>query len=112
MTWTAITLPLYSDPTYTYTASLEGTTFRFSFAWSDRTTSWHMSLYTEESETIVEGIRLVGQYPLLADLQLSAFGMTGYFLVMPINALTIETSPALITDLSDRYSLIYLYEEA
>ena len=106
-----VELPLYTDPSYQYNASLENQSRRFRFNWNDRTASWYMSLYNDDGSVIVEGYKLVPQFPMMVDYDLSSLGLTGYFLLVQRNANQLGSKNLLITDIPERYTLFYIYEE-
>lgn len=80
-----IELPLYTDEKYRYGISLEGVSWQFTFYWNGRAGQWHMDIRKEDQTPLVLGQPLVAQYPLLLDYNLEEQGMSGYFLLMPVN---------------------------
>ncbi len=112
MTQVAIELPLYSDPSYQYSASVENKSRLFRFKWNDRTTSWHMDVLNDDGTEILLGIKLVPQYPIVVDYQFDSYGITGYFILMQKNAKQLGRDNSLITDIPERYTLFYVFEEA
>jgi hypothetical protein len=112
MTSVYVELPLYSDPSYQYNAPVENQSRRFKFNWNDRTATWQMDVYNEDGTPILIGQRLVAQYPMFVDYDLSVYGLTGYFMLIQKNANQLGRDNSLITDIPERYSLFYIYEEA
>lgn len=106
---TAIELPLYTDLKYRYGIALEGQSYQFTFYWNTRGSQWHMDIKMEDQTPILLGCALVPQYPMLIDYNLEDIGLTGYFLLLPINA-TISNK---ITESSDTmpqfFNLFYIY---
>ena len=104
-------LPLYSDASYQYSAAVENQSRQFRFNWNDRTKSYQMDVINEDGTSVLLGMRLVPQYPMFVDYPLSKYSMTGYFLLMPKNlnqaALKIERT----SDVSERFTLFYIFEE-
>jgi hypothetical protein len=112
MTQVITTLPLFSDPSYQYNASIENQSRLFRFNWNDRTKTWQMDIYNEDSTPVVLGHRLVPQYPMFIDYQLSKNGITGYFMLVQENSNQMGNSNLLITDIPERYTLFYVFDEA
>lgn len=102
-----VDLPLYSDPFYSYTISLEDNTYSMEFVLNERAGMWYMSMFTEDGEPIVRGIALVPNYPLLADYVIPE--LTGFFLLLPIPSITTEKYKEEPEYLSQYYTLRYLY---
>lgn len=85
MTTVTIEMPLFSDLKYRYGMTLEGVSYQFTFYWNARGKQWHMDIRLEDQTPVVLGIGMVPQYPMLIDYNLEQIGMTGYFLLMPVN---------------------------
>lgn len=81
-----IEMPLFTEEKYRYGISLEGTSWQFTFYWNGRAGQWHMDIRREDQTPLVLGQPLVAQYPMLVDYNLEEQGLTGYFLLMPVNA--------------------------
>ena len=111
MTTLAVELPLYSEPSYQYNAAVENQSRLFRFNWSDRTASWHLDITNEDGTVIVQGLKLIPSFPMLIDYQLEEFGITGYLLLMQENTGQNGNANTLITDIPDRYTLFYVYEQ-
>lgn len=99
MAITTIELPLYSEKRYRYSTNIEGQSWQLTFRWNQRAGQWHLDLHKEDQTPVLLGQALVSQYPMFLDYNLEDFGLTGYFLLIPIN-----TSVA--TKLSDGYSIM------
>jgi hypothetical protein len=108
----AVELPLFAEPSYQYNAAIENQSRLFKFSWNDRTTSWHLDIKNEDGTVIVEGLKLVPSYPMLADYQLDQFGITGHLVLVQENVGQNGSANLLITDIPDRYVLYYIYEQA
>lgn len=111
MTSIAVELPLYSDPSYQYNAAVENKSRVFKFNWNDRSCSWHMDISNDDGTVIVQGIKLVPSYPMLLDYPLYKYEMTGYFVLMQQNVAQNGSENKLITDIPDRYTLFYIFEQ-
>jgi hypothetical protein len=111
MTTFSVELPLFAEPSYQYNASIENKSRVFKFNWNDRLCAWHMDIANDDGTVIVEGIRLVPSYPMLMDYQLDKFDMTGYFVLMQQNLAQLGSENKLITDIPDRYTLFYIFEQ-
>lgn len=112
MTQVAVELPLFSDPSYQYNISLENRSRQLIFNWNDRTESWYMDVLNDDGTVVMLGVKLVPQYPIAVDYKLDAYGMTGYFILMQKNVNQLGVKYNLITDIPERYSFYYVFEEA
>jgi hypothetical protein len=112
MTQVAIELPLYSDPSYQYSASIENQSRQFRFNWNDRTATWQMDLLNDDGTVVFTGQRLVAQYPMFVDYQMDSYGLTGYFILLQKNENQLGSKNSVITDIPDRYTMYYVYNEA
>lgn len=68
-----ITLPLYSDSFYSYTANIKGVAYLFEFMWNSRQGCYHFDIYSEGRSPFSLGNSLVVQsYPIVWDDEGSA----------------------------------------
>jgi hypothetical protein len=74
MSTVLVELPLYSDLSYRYSASLETVSLQFKYYWNERATQWQMDIRLEDQTPVVLGYALVPQYPMLEDMTLETFG--------------------------------------
>ena len=81
-----VEIPLYDDRKYMYGVSLEGVSYILSFHWNQKAKQWSMDIRLEDRTEIAMGVALVPQYPMLIDYPLEEIGMSGYFLLMPVNS--------------------------
>lgn len=106
---TFIEMPLYNDDVFRYNMSLEGQNYYFTFYWNARSKGWQMDLKQEDQTPLVLGYQLVAQYPMMEDYTLEDFGLTGHFVLLPINS----TITGKLTEgpnmLAEFYSLFYVY---
>lgn len=85
-----VEMPLFTEDRYRYGITLEGVSWQFTFYWNSRINQWHMDIRREDQTPLILGVALVSQYPMLIDYNLEESGMTGYFLLMPVNISVIE----------------------
>ena len=106
-----VELPLFSDPYYEYTMSLQDQSFIFTFRWMERTRDWYLDIRLDDLTPVVLNYKLVTYYPMMVDYVLSSYGLTGYFLLSDSG--TFETSKLSdsVESLSNYYRLFYVYEE-
>lgn len=84
-TTTIIELPLYTDLLYRYGVTLEEEAKQLTYYWNSRCAQWHFDIHNEDQTVVVQGVPIVAQYPILVDYPLSEHGLTGYFMLLPIN---------------------------
>lgn len=53
------------DPYYEQRVRLDGRDYLLRFAWNQRESRWRLSLFTENDEPIVHGLKLIANWPLL-----------------------------------------------
>jgi hypothetical protein len=104
-----VSIPLYSDLSYTYGFALEGVALQFSFEWNSRTSKWYMDITTEDQTEIVQGIALIPQYKILGQYSMDAFGLSGYFLLMPNNLNQVSLLSSSSDVISESFQLFYIY---
>lgn len=81
-----IEMPLYSDLSYRYSMPLEGKTWQFTFNWNSRCSQWHMDIRRDDQTPILLGYALVPQYPMTVDYTFEDYGLSGYFILLPVNS--------------------------
>lgn len=109
MAFSITQLPLFVDPYYRYSIALEDQQRFMNFYWNEREGHWMFDLYNSSNVPVLLGQKLVADYQIAADYDLSGYGITGYFLVSPNNAeskLDVGDKNTLAT----RFTLFYIYE--
>lgn len=105
----SVDLPLYNDLKYRYAISLEGQSWQLTFYWNERCSQWHMDIRMEDQTPILLGYALVPQYPMCVDYVLEDYGLSGYFLLLPVNSTIgskVTESPSIM---SEFFKLYYVY---
>lgn len=110
MTTNFIEMPLYSDLAYRYSLPLQGQSFQFKFYWVQRAKQWHIDIRLEDQTPVVLGYALVTQYPILEDLPLEGYGLTGRFVLMPVNIAVASALPLESSVMPEFFKLYYMYE--
>ncbi len=101
-----ISLPLYSSPFYSYTISLQNNNYEITFLWNERSKAWYFDLAKEDGTFIVEGQKVVTNYPIL--LSYSIPNLTGYFWLEPYSDKT-QYSEDIAREIYNHYFLSYIY---
>lgn len=109
MTTVYTELPLFSDLRYRYGATLQGVSWQFTFYWNERINQWHMDIRREDQTALVLGIAMVPQYPMLIDYNLEESGLTGYFLLMPVNVSVAEQLDDESSVMPEFFKFYYVY---
>lgn len=104
-----IELPLFTEEKYRYGISLEGISWQFTFYWNGRAMQWHMDIRREDQTPLVLGVPIVTQYPMLVDYNLEEQGLTGYFLLMPVNVAVAEQLTQESSVMPEFFKLYYVY---
>ncbi|ATN92783.1 hypothetical protein QGX11_gp020 [Pseudomonas phage PPSC2] len=105
----AVELPLYSDLKYRYGTTLEGVAWQFTFYWNERCSQWQFDLRQEDQTPILLGYALVPQFPMCVDYNLEDYGLTGYFVLLPINATISSKITEESSIMPEFFSLFYVY---
>ena len=61
-----ITITLPDENDFILSATLDRETFRLHFAWNDTAAFWSMGIWDSKDNVMIERMRLVPNYPLLA----------------------------------------------
>lgn len=104
-----IEMPLYTEEKYRYGISLEGVSWQFTFYWNGRAAQWHMDIRREDQTPLVLGIALVAQYPMLIDYNIEEQGLSGYFLLMPVNSAIDSQITENSSVVPEFFKLFYVY---
>lgn len=104
-----IEMPLYTEEKYRYGISLEGVSWQFTFYWNGRASQWHMDIRREDQTPLVLGIALVSQYPMLVDYNIEEQGLSGYFLLMPVNSAIDSQITENSSVVPEFFKLFYVY---
>ena len=86
MTTIVTQLPLSSDPAYRYAIALEGQARLLYFYWNARSMSWQLDIRNVDETPIILGVKLVANYPMLADYSLEGMNWRGILLLIPDNS--------------------------
>lgn len=99
-------LPLYREPDYFYTVSLERVSYQLRFYYNERMEQWMMDLRYANGDPIVLGEALVAKYPLFGDYLTE---LTGIFWLEPRGKFQNETisNPY---EIDKYFQLFYFYE--
>lgn len=102
-------IPLYPDPAFTQSVTLDQISFQMRFYVNTRTALYHFDLFDAVENPVALGIALL-PYTKLCELpSLSQYGLHGYFVMMPINSNTIfEEVP--VSAIWEKYGLLYISE--
>ena len=105
-----VELPLYSDQSFRYSASLEAVSLQFKFQWNARATQWQMDIRLEDQTPLVLGYGLVSQYPMLIDLPLENIGLSGHFELLPVNVAVASSLTQESSVMPEFFKLYYVYD--
>ena len=101
-------MPLYSDPYYTYSFSLNKIAYNFVFRYSTREACWYMDILTADNVPLIVSVKLVPNFPMLEGLIVDS--LDGVFYLIPLvesNLYKFETDPE---NISEYFQLVYVYE--
>lgn len=104
-----VEMPLYPEEKYRYGISLEGVSWQFTFYWNGRAAQWHMDIRREDQTPLVLGVAMVAQYPMLIDYNIEEQGLSGYFLLMPVNSAIDSQITENSSVVPEFFKLFYVY---
>lgn len=107
----SVELPLFLDPFYEYTFTLEDQVFVITYKWLSRTRDWYIDITLEDLTPVLLNYKLVPNYPMIIDYDLSEHGITGYFLLINSGEFIDDRLSNSVESLSNYYRLFYFYEE-
>jgi hypothetical protein len=103
-----VSLPLYSNPVYSYFVNLEGDSYKLLFTYNETMKLYTLSIYDQDSEPIKTGLGLVPNYPIGRDYIIK--NLTGGFVLLPKGTSVDVEYYKLYPDKIDRYyTLSYVY---
>lgn len=103
-----VLLPLYSDPYYSYSATLEGFTVILDFRYNERSFAWYMDIKREDGTYLLAGTKLVPYFPLAYNHP--TIPLNGYFSIEPKGKAVIDQWYTDPENLDKNFSLFYQYE--
>lgn len=109
MAFSITELPLYTDPYYRYSITLEDQQRYFNFYWNEREGHWHFDVFNAGNVPILLGQKIVESHLLAGDYDLSTYNMSGYFIALPNNS-TAKLDTGDILSLPTLYKFFYIYE--
>lgn len=100
-------LPLFSEDIYRYSVVLAGQVRYLRFYYNQRTSSWHVDIENEGHHTVIKGLALVADYPMMQDYSIT--GWDGYLYLFPkSNAHLINLKDSKFT-IAEHYELYHVY---
>lgn len=100
---------MYADPDYTISVTLEDKSFKMRFYSNTRNNLKHFDLYDAFDVPVILGTPLVPNLSIFENIDLSLFGLTGIFRMIPYNFNTVFEE-VLLPQLPEKYFLVYLSE--
>lgn len=102
-----LSMPLFSDPYYTYTIAFQGNSYILEFIYNERSQLYFINLYDADNNPIVLGEALVPNYPIFADYAL--FPLTGFIWMEEKANITGEPYKTYPDSIDQYYNLYYLW---
>jgi hypothetical protein len=101
-----VQIPTWPDPYYLQKVRLDGRDFVLHFAFNQREDRWSLDIHDDEDEPIVQGLKLLANWPLLRHYRWNESLPPGELIVMD---LTGDGAPPGLDELGDgkRCQLIY-----
>lgn len=107
MTDMYVTLPLFEDPFYFYTITLEGNYYTLQFTFNERQQGYYLSLFDSDKNPIFQGVGLVPNYPIAFDYVVPE--LSGYFWMEEKGTLEVEHYKQYPQKLNQYYNFYYRY---
>lgn len=109
MTIKGVQLTLEDLAHYSYSVSLEGSSYNVEIIYNDRVEGYFLSLYTADKVSLVSGVRLIPQYPIMLDYSIP--GLTGFFWLEPKSLRDVQAYKEYPDRLKQYYRFTYTYSE-
>lgn len=106
---TVTNIAMYPDPEYSLSVDLESKSFKLRFYSNTRNNLKHFDLYDAFDTPVVLGTALVPNLLIFENLDISPFGLTGVFVMLPYNESTVFED-VLLAQIPEKYFLVYLSE--
>lgn len=106
---TLIPIPLQDSPYYEQAADIQGASFILRFRWNGREMSYLLDLLEQNGRPIVLGQKIVPRHSILGRYDLTEFGLTGSFGLLPAFDGNIEITK--YGDVAQYYRFFYIYDE-
>lgn len=89
---------------YSFECSLDGATYTLGFRWSSRAQAWYWSLIDQNDQPVVQGRRVVVNWPLLRNVA-NVNAPLGEFYAIDTSGTDVEPG---LTELGQRVKFIYV----
>lgn len=106
-TYQEVSLPLYTDFYYSYTAGLENNTYTLDFKYNSWGKKWFLSIFDEDGNALIESMALVPKYGVGRNFIIP--GLSGFFWLYPIPSITSDKYTEAPEDIAQYYTLSYIY---
>lgn len=107
MTTNYVNIPLFADPFYSYSISLEGNSYILQFLYNERAELYYLSLFDVENNPLVQGEALVPNYPIFKDYAILA--LNGWFWLEEKADIITEPYKTYPDKLNEYYNMYYIY---
>lgn len=104
-----VSLPLFADPFYGYSITLEDNSYNLEFLYNERMGLYVMSLFSANGMAIIRGQAVVPNYPMLGDYAIE--GLSGFFWMEEIAEIEDQPYKKYPQHLHKYYRLFYIYED-
>jgi len=102
-----VNIPLFSDPFYDYSISLEGNSYIVQFTYNERSRLYSLSLFDADYNAIVNGCAVVPNYPIMKDYAIE--NLSGFFWMEPKSDLVIDSYEEYPDQIDQFYNMYYIY---
>lgn len=107
MTVYNVYLPLFEDPDYSYSISLQGQSYTIRITYNERCKLYFLSLLNADDNPVVQGMALVPNYPIMEDYP--TYPLTGFFWLQEKAEIISEPYKVYPDKIDQYYDLYYTY---
>lgn len=107
MTTNYVNIPLFADPFYSYSISLEGNSYTLQFLYNERAQLYFLSMLDAENNPVVLGEAVVPTYPIFRDYALPL--LSGWFWLEEKANILSEPYKVYPDKLNEYYNMYYIY---
>ena len=112
MTFRIVMIPIKNLPYYEHEVKLQDNTFILTFRWNDRESCFYLDLKFFQGQPILTGIKVVADFGILKNTDLTDYGLSGYFLLTPLSSSGSDIPKMnTIRTLVDNFMFFYVLEE-
>lgn len=102
-----VNIPLFSDPFYDYSISLEGNSYIVQFVYNERSKLYYLNLLDADNNPIVMSCAVIPLFPIMKDYAI--LNLSGFFWMEPKSDLNLDIYEEYPDKINEFYNMYYVY---